>query len=154
MSDNDMWPEIPAVDATEIQDLNQLRGLPRKPIDKERLYKLGKAIARDFDMADVNLCKGCGTMKHLDVRGYCGRCSKSSEQTIDSILETLMSVKYDGFGNDLDIAQAKAQLSAAIDRVLGPDIKDFTSVGNYAVAQRLFEQRTRKARFFNEGGQL
>lgn len=26
---------------------------------------------------ELNLCKGCNTMKHLDANGYCGRCTKS-----------------------------------------------------------------------------
>lgn len=25
---------------------------------------------------ELNLCKGCNTIKHLDADGYCGRCAK------------------------------------------------------------------------------
>jgi len=39
------------------------------------------------DNTEVNLCKGCGTMKHLDDKGLCGRCNTDNQQLRDKVAD-------------------------------------------------------------------
>ena len=41
---------------------------------------------------DINLCKSCGTAKHLNADGYCGRCSLD---WLDEILQRMQSEQAD-----------------------------------------------------------
>lgn len=38
---------------------------------------------------EVQLCKGCGTMKHVNAKGYCGRCTPTDPwmETMDEIID-------------------------------------------------------------------
>lgn len=36
---------------------------------------------------EIDLCKGCGTMKHLNSDGLCGRCTPHSDKELESLLD-------------------------------------------------------------------
>jgi hypothetical protein len=36
----------------------------------------------DFNMNEVDLCKNCRTMKHLNLLGICGRCVKEAKRVV------------------------------------------------------------------------
>lgn len=75
-----------------------------------------------------------------------------SEQTIDKIFDDLgngipyTSKDYDAF------QKAKAQLSAAVDQIIGDSWDSMHCVACKIVQENIDEQHARKARFFNEGG--
>lgn len=42
---------------------------------------------QDFNVDGVDLCKGCGAMKHVNKDGVCGRCVKGQNNPTHAKLE-------------------------------------------------------------------
>lgn len=45
-----------------------------------------------FDLDNVNLCKGCGAMKHLNSDGLCGRCKDTTSSLRLEVTEIIYGV--------------------------------------------------------------
>lgn len=96
---------------------------------------------------EVNLCKGCNTMKHLDADGYCGRCVTANmtyeelQKQIRWILQPCKIIGIQSFTDEL--SQLFATLCA---EVIGPDeIRPSESSKRNSIEQGLRRARTRLA---------
>jgi hypothetical protein len=45
--------------------------------------KAEQARQAESDLDDVNVCKGCSTVKHVNAKGLCGKCSPSGPMTTE-----------------------------------------------------------------------
>lgn len=89
---------------------------------------------------ELNLCKGCNTMKHLDADGYCGRCV-TTDMTYKKLQEQLNSLLWSHAKLDTDVRIDKEiiefiQLFATLctevigeDSINPPPLGDFWAVG-------------------------
>lgn len=46
------------------------------------------------DPTEVNLCAGCGTMKHLNADNLCGRCADSTAQELQNEIATIILMDF------------------------------------------------------------
>lgn len=49
------------------------------------------------DKDEINLCKGCNTMKHLNADGLCGRCVSADKNLREQIIEICRYSRPDSF---------------------------------------------------------
>lgn len=106
----------------------------------------------------VNLCKGCGTMKHTDSDGLCGRCQPNDE-ALRTILTRLEHGGYLGFGGVDQAAHEVVDLfanpredSADVEFLPAPvNNADDEAVSQWMLSLGLQSVPTDSGGYFNDG---
>jgi hypothetical protein len=82
------------------------------------------------DSDEVNLCKGCGAMKHVNADGYCGRCVPADSNTP---YQASPDEPYSDFADSTPIADSDG-LDAVLNN-LNEDMQDIANHGNDSAYQ-------------------